>query len=598
MMKKFLSLTLAFILLLQTVPVMADEETSIELVQKLSVLNEMFSLKCLPKGVKKENLNSYYEKNGLTEECWRIMSEVNEGEIKLQQLRMQEEQTIKCESGCSSVEKLLSHAGLVDIEKIRGQLSCTEEKKQENLKNCASDSLCVLESSAMLVGGYAVDHFFPKFAKPKNCDLGNDSCVTQIVTEFLRALFGLFKSMWSGLKAAGTYIEEKTVQFWDFVTNAEDHSSTSQLALAKASEDEGIFKELINDFPGTVSKIWEGLSGALKHWMKTDIYCKKWSGVAHFSECLQPLESFDCMSCKQFLVGTCGFIGVLGKEILTAFFTGGLLTAAKHGIEGSQTIAKVLKTSKALQESIKKVKVKPRPAGAAATKTAVAMNAINAYLLSPAREITRAAFLKVEALMKTAPVAMVISGTNKTLVFSYKAAEYTVKGIMMPLSNPLTDKAFRAGIKTFDKVFKFGAPKLTVKGPAATALTATDDTIEPLLAEIELNRLAGAMAKKQTIHLEKQLFDKVKPLRKDLSTKALQNEPDLDDVINYLYPELRYGELAKTLPRTSILQAEKELARTIGSLPKGSARTKLLKELQEHISNNEARAKVVGLGQK
>ncbi|MGE3609802.1 MAG: hypothetical protein AB7I27_09480 [Bacteriovoracaceae bacterium] len=589
-MKRLIALLLSLIILTGSLPVIADTEN--EVIDKLISLNNLFTHKCLPPDIAPNDIQKFYLKHGLTEECYQMLSEINYYEMRLQEL-----EGIKTDcANCDSVEKVLINVGWIDAEKIQGRLECTEERKQENNKNCLGDMTCFLESSAMIFFGHPINKLIPNLPKPKDCNLGSESCFTQLTTEFLRAVVGLFKTLWRGLKWAGKYVGDKTIQFWEHVTAAEDHSSTSQLALAKASEDEGVFNELIHDFPGTIAKIWSGLAGAIKHWLKTDIFCERWSGIPHFSRCEKTLESFDCLSCKQVLSGSCALIGMLAKEILTAFFTGGLLSAAKYGIESSATVAKVIGASKAIQDKVRRFKFEPKITGAGSS-TSITLNALRTYITSPARELSRQALIHVDKLMKTTPVTLIVNGTQKTLVFGANSILFTVRGVMMPLSNPLTDKAFQLGIKTFDKLFKFGVPRLTVKGPASSALIAADESIEPLLVKIELNRVAGALGRRQTLELEKKLYTKVKPIRHKLSTKALQEDPDLDDIINYLYPELRYGELAKSLPRTTILRSEKELAKQISQVTKGPERKKLMKEFQDYIQNSEARAKVIRLGQ-
>jgi hypothetical protein len=112
-MKRLSTFFLSLVLLVSSitpVKVEAAKKSSCEngeciedIVDNLEELNELFVYKCLPKNPKKD-LEEHFEENGLTEECWKIMTEINHLEDSLQQLQSQLEQKLGRQDGNCSQE--------------------------------------------------------------------------------------------------------------------------------------------------------------------------------------------------------------------------------------------------------------------------------------------------------------------------------------------------------------------------------------------------------------------------------------------------------------------------------------------------------------
>ncbi|MBA2406236.1 MAG: hypothetical protein H0V66_15780, partial [Bdellovibrionales bacterium] len=271
------------------------------LVDKLQKVSSLYRQQCLPKNIKESEILAYHEKNGFTEACWKYITEVKNLEDQLLHHQNNLEAKLGCETGeCKNPESARNDINfqLNNLNKVEAEVSCTPQKKAAIDKQCPADMNCAMMSTAMGVGGYLAELIVPANWKPTGCNLGDDSCITQLATGFLKAAFTFFESAWGILKFVGKKTGEALTDFWDWVTDAEDHSSTSQLALAKASEDPGVFDMLMNDFTGTMKKIWQALVASLKEWMKADIFCQQWSGVPHLSTCLKPTDNFDCLPCK------------------------------------------------------------------------------------------------------------------------------------------------------------------------------------------------------------------------------------------------------------------------------------------------------------
>ena len=71
--------------------------------------------------------------------------------------------------------------------------------------------------------------------------------------------------------------------------------------------------------PRVVAQIWAAFDEAIKN----DFGCRKWSGMAHASQCLEPLTDWDQADCAQTIQVYCGISGYAGGELASAFLMGG-----------------------------------------------------------------------------------------------------------------------------------------------------------------------------------------------------------------------------------------------------------------------------------
>lgn len=626
-MKQLIALKLSLLLLLSSLsslgPVSlayAGNQSTCEngeciekIVDRLEDLGSLYQKQCLPKeGVKHSSLEAYHEENGLSEECWKLITEINHLETELQKHQTRLEERLGCQTGdCKLPNQEDSlNSQITALTKVEQNLSCTEPKKQQIRNQCPADMGCALASTALGMGGYVAELMIPEKSKPKNCHLGDDSCMTQLATGFIKAAMSFFEGAWGLLKLAGRKTGEKMTEFWNWVRGAEDHSSTSQLAMAKASEDPGVFDMLVNDFPGTMKKMWTALVASLKEWLKTDIFCQKWSGVPHLSKCEKPTESFDCIPCKAMVNGLCAVSGTIVAEVIPAFLTGGLITAAKHGVNGASKIAKLFKVSNKSMEAIKNSRVAKVAMeastkvddvlkvskGVKAAKVAVeaSLAAVRKYLMSPTRKVVKASFTALTAALKKGSAYVAETPVGKMLIFSGKTLKTTGKIVIYPIENPMTTFAFKAGQRSFDKAFKLGAPKVAAQTAVTSTLARHESQIDGLLGKIEEAKVQKPKAK-DLPKLEEELLSKIEPKRQELLKEALQkSDVEFNDLIRHLYPELQYGDLAKKLPPEKILAAEKQLYLEIQAMPDGALKNTLTKRYQSHVVQGEARQRVVG----
>lgn len=572
--------------------------------------------RCLPPASEK-NQEAWFEKNPMTLECFKLVKEIEEIHEKLEKIQahFSGEVLAEQENMCrADAGKGFSINGLSELNQVAEQAACSPQRKKEIWNKCGSDVACVMLSTATSFAGPFANRLIPKGLKAKGCDANKDDCLKQLATAFVKAVFSFFEGTWGLLKSAGRGIVNAGKKFWSWVSGAEKKSSTAQLAAAKASEEEGIFRQLMNDFTGTMSRIWSGLVGALKHWLANDIFCQEWAGTPRFSECKRPAQGLDCTECKAMLTGLCSVAGVIIAEIVPSFVTGGLVSAAKYGASGAAKIAKLFKVSKATNAALKGSRIAKmmNPVAKAVrtvatsrvTRVAVSvisktLSALNRYLLQPSVKALKVSLRKMHAVAKVSKTYIMMTPAGPVLSFGGKAISNTFKVVMFPFENAMTVKAFQLGERTMDKVFQgigkaklFSAVRPALSPTAASAMGAIDDAY----LEMQVTRFAKRRGSQFISQAEENYIHTVRLKRAGIIDDFLAKKPNmqLKDIIDDLYPELNYGKFAKYVDADDILASERSLMNSIGKMADGPEKNRLMAEMQKHLSNTSRADVLVG----
>ena len=553
--------------------------------QELMILQEDFKKSCLPEDIKESRLERYFRDEGLSVDCWKLLAEIQEKEKYIEK----ELKKKNCESGaCEDGELKESTLALsLDLDK-KPALLCTPQKKLEIKKACATEAKCVLSSGILPL--------FSVFSslKTNNCDPLNDNCFTQIVTSFFKGGVVFFEGLFHLVKLGVDYTKDKIQEFWKDLTKAEDHSSMAQITLAQASEDPGFFEELKKDFPRTMNKLWEAFLESVKEWLKTDVFCEKWSGKPHFSQCLSSAPGFDCIGCKNLFTGMCSIMGYVSSEIIPAFFMGGAITAAKHGVKAAGEIAKKYKipeyTRKVLVTGPLKVVKETSEVASKIPGVRVTALTVQNYFLHPTVKLTLKAREVFLNLIKTKPAQLVLKGGEETISFSYRVTSTAFKAVLYPIDNPMTSLAFESGSKGVEKVLKLGTPKLVTGSAILSNLIHHNPDMERLWIKLEDSRLESKIKPDERDRILFEIHEKLKTTRSKYLTQYLKKQTtSLDELIKYVYPELLYGKLAKKLPLKDVLKAEAEL----GDILKVSSSQKLFDEFNQRLSQSEERYRLL-----
>ncbi|HLT23165.1 MAG TPA: hypothetical protein VKZ84_06970 [Bacteriovoracaceae bacterium] len=590
---KSLSLVLAIIFFIQSMPLAlasSNVKETDDILIKLQNLTQNFESNCISSKV--HNIEGHLLAYGMSESCWLLITEINHLESKLAGLHPELKNTINCSNGNCVKDNPIVNLPTLPLD----SLSCTPAEKERVSNNCAGDLSCFLVSTVTTLpiinhSLISPEKILPKGLNPKSCS-PNDSCATQIVTAFYDSILNFFNSSWDLLKKAGGFAKSKVVDFWNLVSDAEDSSSASQLALAKASEDEGLFQMLKNDFGGTIAKIWQGLITSVKEWLKNDIFCEKWEGTPHRGKCIAPAQGFDCISCKSMVNGVCAISGVFISEILPAFITGGLTTAAKHGAAAATRLYKAtFKVSDKTIKTIKNSRTIKASLGLAnhvdkVTKVGSVLSKINRYFISPARKVAKVSFNVAAAIVRNSKSYIAETAKGKYIVFAQDGLKLAGKVALYPIENNMTILAFKAGQRSFDKAFKLALPSIANKTSVGLAVTSHAPQLDSVLTKIEI----GHLRNKSTLSLELEQVKLLDGKRKVLTQKALgTNNPKFSEIIRTIYPELTYGELAKNVSKASILAREKELYLHISKIRNPELKKSMLHKYEGLIVQSKQR---------
>lgn len=594
---RVLALFLSFIFTMQSLPLAYASEVSEtdRIIVSLTNLTHNFDKGCVPK--LKTSYTSYLKTHGMSEACWKLITEINYQEARLSALHPQLANKVNCATGnCLKGTKPI--VNLPSLSPIAP--ACTQADKNRISTNCHKDMACTLVSSVSTLPLtnlklLSPQKLLPRGMSPRSCS-ANDSCINQVVTSFFNSIMKFFNNAWDMLKIAGEMAKDKLGDFWTWVSSAEDSSSAAQLALAKASEDDGLFQSLKNDFAGTVSRVFQALVASTKLWLKEDIFCEKWASKPHLSKCVRPAQGFDCLSCKSVLNGICAIGGVFISEVLPAFISGGLTTAAKHGVGAASRIVQSSfkfsdKTIKSIKNS-KTIKASLKIAGHSdkTAKVGIVLSKINKYFISPARKVAKSSFTIVSALARNSKSYLAQTTSGKYIVFAQDGLKLAGKVALYPIENNMTLLSFKAGQQTFDKAFKLAVPSLANKTSVAMVVTAHTPALDAILTKIEI----GHIKKSKTLALELEQVKILQGIRPALTRKALAaKKPQFSEIIRTLYPELDYGQLAKKLSAKDLLLREKELYLHLARIKDPVLKKSMLAKYQGLITDSKQRRNIL-----
>lgn len=625
MMNKILSIFLAFILFLPSliIPVgltYAKSSSSEDFrpeksckdgkcVDRLTGLLEAKSLEakkngCFPPENNKKP-SEWYQNHPLSIDCFKLLKEIEELIAKIKKVEvylknLDEKGTCKsCEKGKSPISDIMTN--LEDLDKANAQVSCSAQKKKEIWNNCGKDALCVLVSSSIDTLGPIANKMIPASIAGKGCKNGQDSCLTQLATGFIKSVFGLFEGLWDLLKGAGKLVKKGITNAWNWVWGAEEKSSTSQLAAAKASENEGVFQMLLKDFGGTMSKIWSALVASLKEWLSASVFCQEWSGTPQFSQCLRPAQGFDCTSCKAMITGVCSISGTIIAEIIPAFLTGGLVTAAKYGVQGAGKIIKTFKISSKALKTIKASKVSKlinpitkvtkvvkasKVVNLVADAIQISLTTIKNVLLRPSVKAAKISLQAIQSVGKTAKAYLMVGPTGTFVSFTGKALKTTGKVLIFPFENAMTKKAYELGEVSIAKLVKGVKPTVihSVRPVVAAEASKSLNVIDEAFGHLKVAKMEGET--KAIAVAEDNYLKTVKDQRAKVLDDYLKSgkESKLSDVLDELFPELNYGKF-KNLKNEDIIKAEDELLEAIQKMPSGPEKERLALHYQEHVAS-------------
>lgn len=589
---------------------------------------------CLPPDeATDEEVSSFFEDALLNENCLMAIRALKKLEdhmllIESEMVNQAEGQDVRCEPEEVDGNDILSADLVAAVENETEGPQCTEEKREQIKSDCLGDAGCAIAANlAGLAGGFVVEMIGGKEALNgilgENCSAFDDNCMVQLASGFINAALAFFEGTWSLLKMAGSGIKNGVVSAWNSFWEVEDESSTDALAMAEASEDESAFQLFLNSPGKALSNMWEGLVGMIKNWMANDVFCQKWEGLAHQSECLEPAAGWDCISCKSMFNGGCHLVGAVLAEVVPAFLTGGAITAIKHGGKAAASLAKGIKFSEKNREAIKASRIgnltskasretssllnQSKFLGSSKALMSKTLQTVKRFMVSPLRAgVSRSLDAMANLGNKLGTYKIVQNG--KTLIgFGWKGFKKFGKVIIYPIENPLTRKAFDLGLNV-------GKPKVIgaarASGIAADTARALEEVDEPFVQMTKAgDELSGYLkGNRDGVPIDRAKFDAsleifVKSRDEYLKLtreKRLDTVPDLlaqkevkvANVIEELFPELKYADnLSRTVSKSDVVAAERELGRLISQVNDPIRKQQLTMEFQHWRSQPSRRVR-------
>lgn len=598
----------------------ADGKCVDEIISNLELEKaQAFKEGCIPgEHATQEEADVFYMHNVIDESCIariRKIQEFNE-HLKIVQAEYEAKRhgaVALCNVDGSKGDAVLN-GNLADLAQVGAsqENQCTEEKKKIASDTCMDDVMCGVAASltgpvGQVLSLMGADEKINE-SLPGDCDINDDNCLARLASGFIKASWHFLKGTWDLLKMGAGYVKNKVVDSWNSLWGVEDKSSDSALAMAKMSEDEGVWATFKKDPLGSMSKGFSALVGMLKEWMKNDVYCQKWSGQPHFSECVEPYSEFDCLSCKTIINGTCNAAGVVLAEVVPAFLTGGLVSGIKYGASAAGKLAKMVKLSDKARKALKVTGLDKvaRGSGVILRGTgellSVSARKIGTFFKTGWNKNLAGSFSKLNDLARKGGVHYIVGKGWSGVKFGGRGLKNIGKVIIYPIENPLTRKAFDLGLNSFQRLSAkatgsiYGGVRLSLASDNVVAVM--DDVDKAFLKLQKMEKqvtsdftLAAKGSKKVTVEsrmantraysdLRADYLNKVKSNREAIFQEVLKNKKGnvkLSEVVDDLYPELNYSsELSKTISTSQIKNAESELKAFIGKIEDPKLRDKLL----------------------
>ncbi|MCF8059711.1 MAG: Fic family protein [Bacteriovoracaceae bacterium] len=591
---------------------------------------------CLPpEDASEDDILKYYEETILNESCIQYLRKLKELEDHLKMIESElvthaQGEEVRCDPKRVSNDGLISE-DLVAATGSTSELQCTEEKKAAIKNECMADAQCALKSNLVSLGGSMFlsredgesrDDMVKRYLG-EGCSAGDDNCFYQLASGFKAAALAFLEGSWELIKMAGTGIKNGVVSAWNGLWGVEDETSTDALALAEASEDDGVLSMILANPGEALGNMWDGLVSMLTEWMANDVFCQKWEGQAHESECLEPAESWRCLSCKSIFNGGCHLVGAALAEVVPAFLTGGAVSAIRWGGKAGVTLARTLKMSEKTREAIKGSRLAQATTRAAnkaldfsgANKLighsgkllSESLTLVRRFMVSPMRVAASKSLSALGELGKRVGTYSFVQNGVRFISYGGKGLKTIGKVLITPVDNPLTRLAFDFGMKIGPPKIVGGARAASGAAKVAGSLDNADDPFirmklaEEKLINLNLERAKGIFPDQnvfdQNLTLYKNARDEylqnIRRMRGEASSTLLNSEEkvSLTNILDEFFPELRYGDdLSKTLSNKNILDAEVELRSLLTKIEDPQRKAQLIQEFH-HLRSAAFRRK-------
>lgn len=220
-----------------------------------------------------------------------------------------------------------SKAACMDEQKVARSERCGEEFKCNSLRALRSAAAWSWMPDRL---SSSVDNFTASHVKENNLP---QSCLDNSRGDCLANLVSSVAANYEATKAAfGALLEKET---WGNIFSNVSMPTMEGLKNRYLKTRENVSK--LMSFSGQLemlSDVQNKILQKIDPWLRGQVLCQKWAAEPHSSECLEELESLDCLGCSEYVNAVCSAIGVIGSEGLMLFLTGGTATVASATVKG------------------------------------------------------------------------------------------------------------------------------------------------------------------------------------------------------------------------------------------------------------------------
>lgn len=210
---------------------------------------------------------------------------------------------------------------------ITARVACEKEEVEANKKICGK----LFQCNVMRSISSATDTILPEMLSrkvdsalaykvasgnlPADClDKSRGDCLTEVVTAFVGNLWSTVTSVWDVVKSGASSLFNVSSWF-------DKKSETAHEAAVQTKDD---VKKFSSDPAGFIVDKFNGMTKMVDDWVKSSVFCQKWDGVPHLSNCKIPLQNYDCIDCDHKINATCAAIGTLTSEVGLLVMTAGV----------------------------------------------------------------------------------------------------------------------------------------------------------------------------------------------------------------------------------------------------------------------------------
>lgn len=301
-------------------------------------------------------------------------------------------------------------------------------------------------------------------------------CLQNIVKGIFDSMWGLLSLVWDvGSAAVRSFVE------WTRIIGRQERSSSERL-MAAQNAGPGFITRFIQNPAATMSTVMNQVYEGIKQAAMQSYGCEAWAEKPYVSDCVRPMQSWDCATCQQKLQLMCGVAGFAIGEIGTGILTGGtgaVVAAALKGVKAGAVASRFSTLALNVIEDI------TRPSPALSRATGAVLDATRVVLTPAQREVIRV-WTAIKNSSVTSGIASAVRAVDQSIIG--QATRFTLRPAAFYLE--LLDRGTRFGYRTVDSAIASAVGRVSGAGESAVqadriadAARATDvvaDTVDML----------------------------------------------------------------------------------------------------------------------